>query len=28
MEQIDLVFTTNWNNFKTCSAHLKGPMWY
>jgi len=28
MKQIDLVFTTNQNNVKTCSAHLEGPMWY
>jgi len=28
MEQINLVFTTNQNNFKTCSAHLGGSMWY
>jgi len=28
MEQINLVFTTNQNNFKTFSAHLQGPMWY
>jgi len=28
MEQINLVFTTNWNNFKTCLAHSGDPMWY
>jgi len=27
MEQINLVLTTNQNNFKTCSAYLGGPMW-
>jgi len=27
MEQINLVFTTDKNNFKTCSAHMGGPMW-
>jgi len=28
MEQINLVFTTNQNKFKTCLAQLGGPMWY
>jgi len=28
MEQINLVFTTNQNSFKTCLAHMRGPMWY
>jgi len=28
MEQINLVFTTNQNNFKTCSPYLGGSMWY
>jgi len=28
MEQINFVFPTNQNNFKTCSAHLGGLMWY
>jgi len=27
MEQINLVFTTNQNNFKTCSAYLGGAMY-
>jgi len=28
MEQINLVFTDNQNNFKTFSAHLGGPTWH
>jgi len=28
MEQINLVFTNNQNNFKISLAHFRGPMWY
>jgi len=28
MEKMNLVVTTNQNNFKTCLAELRGQMWY